>query len=247
LWAAAASIAPLLIVNADDWGIDEPTTDAIARCVAAGRVSSVTAMVWMADEERAAAIARERGIPTGLHLNLIEPYTGADVPPEARERQARIARWLGRSRWRRWLPALHRRRDIRRSVEDQLDRFRELYGADPTHIDGHQHFHLNPAVLPALPEGMAVRSSFTFLPDEKPWPNRAARALTNRAIARRHRTTDWFFSIRRLNQEKLALARHETVEVMCHPGWHDEYELLTSDDWGERTAGLRLGSYAELL
>src|ERR1044071_8087146 len=69
----------LLIVNADDWGRDARTTDMIAACVSQHTGSSVSAMVFMEDSERAAAIARANGIDAGLHLNLTTPFTSRDV------------------------------------------------------------------------------------------------------------------------------------------------------------------------
>ena len=44
----------LLIVNADDWGLDEGTNAAIVRCLQAGVVTSVSAMVFMRGSEAAA-------------------------------------------------------------------------------------------------------------------------------------------------------------------------------------------------
>jgi chitin disaccharide deacetylase len=231
----------LLIVNADDWGIEDRATDAIARCVEAGRVTSISAMVWMRDAERAARLARERGIPAGLHFNLIEPYVTKRC-----ERQERVAAWFGASRRRRWLPAVGLRRDIRYAVEDQLEGFREHYGTEPTHIDGHQHFHLNPTVLAALPKGQPVRASFTFEAREKSWLNRAARAVTNQVVQRRFGSTRWFFDIAGLQPGQLEVARSGAVEVMCHPGREEEERLLLSDEWAEAVGGLELGSFADL-
>lgn len=33
---------------------------------------------------------------------------------------------------------------VREELEAQLDRFRELLGRNPTHVDGHQHVHVLP-------------------------------------------------------------------------------------------------------
>ena len=82
-----------LIVNADDWGRDRGTTDATLACTAAGAVSSVSAMVFMPDSERAAWIARERRIDAGLHLNFTEPLAAA-CPAGLAARQLRLARCL---------------------------------------------------------------------------------------------------------------------------------------------------------
>ena len=89
----------MLIVNADDWGRSSAETDAALTCHRAGDVTSVTAMVCMADSERAAQLAKANGVHAGLHLNLTEAFSAKEVPGDLRERQARIARSLKR-RWR---------------------------------------------------------------------------------------------------------------------------------------------------
>jgi hypothetical protein len=51
-------VSGLLIVNADDWGGSEATTDAILATFEAGRITSTSGMVHMPDSDRAAEIAR---------------------------------------------------------------------------------------------------------------------------------------------------------------------------------------------
>ncbi len=123
--------AGILIMNADDWGRDRLTTDRILDCCLLGAVSSVSAMVFMEDSERAAAIARERGIEGGLHLNLTTPFSGSGVAAGLAEHQQRIARHLLRHR----LAQIVFHPGLMRSFEyvaaAQLDEFRRLYGAAP--------------------------------------------------------------------------------------------------------------------
>src|ERR1700712_1642420 len=64
----------LLIVNADDYGHDRSATDLTIECFEHRRLSSATAMVYMEDSERAAALANEHDLPTGLHINFTEPF-----------------------------------------------------------------------------------------------------------------------------------------------------------------------------
>ena len=56
----------MLIINADDWGRSQAETDAALRCYQGGRITSVSAMVFMADSERAAELAKEKRIGRGL-------------------------------------------------------------------------------------------------------------------------------------------------------------------------------------
>src|SRR5215467_1795586 len=67
--------AGLLFVNADDWGRTRDTTDKTYDCIRRRSVSSVSAMVFMEDSERAAKLAQEHKIETGLHLNLTAPFS----------------------------------------------------------------------------------------------------------------------------------------------------------------------------
>src|SRR5213594_3601887 len=88
--AACGGGAPsvgLLILNADDWGRDRGTTGRILDCALRGAVSSVSAMVFMEDSERAAAIARERGIDAGLHLNFTTSFSAEGCPAGIVDRQ----------------------------------------------------------------------------------------------------------------------------------------------------------------
>ena len=66
----------MLIINADVWGRSAVETDAALRCYEAGRITSVSAMVFMANSERAAELAKENQVNTGLHLNYSETFTG---------------------------------------------------------------------------------------------------------------------------------------------------------------------------
>ena len=48
---------PILIVNADDYGWNRPTTEATLEAFRAGRITSATALMFMDDSERAAELA----------------------------------------------------------------------------------------------------------------------------------------------------------------------------------------------
>jgi predicted glycoside hydrolase/deacetylase ChbG (UPF0249 family) len=248
------AVTPLLIVNADDFGIDAGTTDAILDCYSTRGISSTSAMVWMADSRRASKLANEVGIPVGLHLNLTQSLGDPSVPTAIRVRQAALAgyfRSLGR-----WAfnPALQRR--VERAIGDQLDQFHALYGRAPTHIDGHHHIQVSPNVLAArtLPQGTKVRRGFTYFHGDKSLPNRIVRRGLNAVLARRFKSPQYFFCIRTLHPElggtgmgwKLALAHRVPVEVMCHPGRDDERKIVTSDHWGASIASFPTGSYSEL-
>jgi hypothetical protein len=240
----------LTIVNADDWGYDAESTDRTLECLLAGRITSVSALVLMADSARAARLAHAHSfMPVGLHLNLTEPYDGTSVPLAVCERQRRVARYFAAHRSFRWVYNPLLRTAVRDVVKDQLAAFYAVYSRAPDHLDSHHHVHISPNVLldGDLPVGVPVRRSFTFLPGEKSLLNRSVRRTMSAFVERAHPTTDYFFDIAMLS----AVARIDdvaryTVELMTHPAWARDYQLLMSDEWASIIAKLRLGTYAEL-
>ncbi len=84
----------MLIVNADDWGRSIAETDAALKCFKKGRITSVSAMVFMADSERAAELAKANCVTAGLHLNFSEPFTARNSPEELSHCQNRLVRFL---------------------------------------------------------------------------------------------------------------------------------------------------------
>lgn len=226
-----------LILNADDWGRNRETTDRISECILRGTVSSASAMVFMEDSERAAAVARERRIDAGLHLNLTTAFSAAGYPASLGKRQQELAKYLGGRRLAQVVfhPGLVR--SFEYVVSAQLEEYCRLYGARPRRIDGHHHMHLCANVLLAnlLPAGTIVRRNFSFERGEKSLYNRLYRRIVDRRLARRHLLTDFFFSLPPLEpparlQKIFSLARQSAVEVETHPVIPEEYRFLTEGE-----------------
>ncbi len=227
----------LLIVNADDWGRDTETTDRMFECVAYGTVSSVSAMVYMEDSERAAAIAKERGIDAGLHLNFTTRFSTHNCPSRLAECQQEIAVYLTRRRINRMVFHPGLMRSFEYVVKAQLDEFCRLYGTPPERIDGHHHMHLCANVLLGrlLPPKTLVRRNFSFQHGEKSLVNRLYRRAVDHRLAQRHRLVDFLFSLTPLESEGRlerirSLAREFIVEVETHPINADEYRFLKGDE-----------------
>jgi predicted glycoside hydrolase/deacetylase ChbG (UPF0249 family) len=121
-----AAVDRYLIVNADDFGADEGTTRGIIEAHERGIVTSTSLMVDMPGAHAAvrAAGAHPR-LGLGLHVNFT---AGAHIPdPDDLRAQ-------------------------RRELERQFERFTDLTGRTPTHIDSHHHIHRNADVAPAFVE-----------------------------------------------------------------------------------------------
>ena len=222
-----------LIINADDWGRDSETTDRIFDCVRHGTVSSASAMVFMADSERAAELARASQVDVGLHLNLTSPFTGLHIPKSLLYHQQLVMRFLRGSRFAKVIfhPGLHQ--SFKYVVAAQLEEFQRLLSLEPARIDGHHHMHLCANVLLAdlLPHGTIARRNFSFQPGEKSIANRLFRKIIDNRLSKRHRITDYFFSLppfaptERL-ERIVGLAKRSVVEVETHPLNPQEYRFL---------------------
>jgi len=241
----------MLIINADDWGGWEKATDAALACQRAGRITSVTAMVFMKDSERAAELAIKHGLDVGLHLNLNQSYSGMVLDGEKRKNHERLVRFLSRNKYSQLLYNPFLRKCFRTDYTAQLEEFQRLYGKAPSHIDGHQHKHLcaNMLVDRVIGKGQKVRRNFSFWPGEKSLLNRTYRRLVDQWLARTYRLVDYFFSLEQcLKSKRLGrvaeLARIANVELMTHPEKTPEYNFLMGEDFLQFTQGLRLIPYA---
>ncbi len=243
----------MLIVNADDWGRSCRETDAALACCKLGSVTSVSAMVFMKDSERAARIARENGVDVGLHINLTEEFTSGEVPAPLGKAHRRIARFLRRSKYALLLYHPGLRDEFRYVYEAQAGEFRRLFSMDPSHVDGHQHMHhcANMVIDQIIPKGQRVRRNFSFWPGEKGVVNRTYRRLVDKWLGQRYQLTDHFFSLEsclttgRLSRV-MELAKSANVELMTHPVFGVEYEFLTGVSGRESMRGLQKGAHKQL-
>jgi chitin disaccharide deacetylase len=244
------SLSGALIINADDWGRDIQNTSRTLDCIEHGSVSSVSAMVFMEDSERAAAIARERGIDAGLHLNFTTSFSSDAVSTRLIELQQRLSHQLLSHRFSPvvfypWLTKC-----FEYVAAAQLEEFQRLYGKTPARVDGHHHMHLCANVLlgKLLPEGAIVRRNFSFEPGEKSLGNHLYRRQVDRILGRRYRLVDRFFSIAPLEpferlQRIFSYARQFVVEVETHPVNPDEYRFLLSGEVTHQSRDVPIASH----
>ena len=115
-----------LIVNADDFGQSPGINRGIIEAYKHGIVTSASLMTrWLAAGEAALYAKEYPKLSLGLHLDMGE--------------------WIWRNE--NWVPLytvvpLDDKSALEREVYRQLDRFRDLVGKDPTHINSHQEVHL---------------------------------------------------------------------------------------------------------
>ncbi len=240
----------MLIINADDWGLNEKTTDSILSCYKNGGITSTSAMMFISDSQRAAELALEHGLDVGLHLNFTHKFNGNFSSNKLTESQQRIASFLRRSKY---CPLLYNpllKKDFEYTYNAQYAEFVRLYDKEPTHIDGHHHMHLcsNMLFSKLIPKRMSVRRNFSFAPGEKSMLNRLYRSLVDKWLKRRYKCTDFFFSIAPIHKSdrlrrivELSLAHR--VELMVHPEIPDEHDYLLSAEYMKIIQSCKIGSF----
>src|SRR5262245_29293778 len=119
-------VAPrYLIVNADDFGQSPGVNRGVAMAHERGIVTSASLMVrWPAALEAAAYARCHPDLSLGLHLDL-------------GEWECKNTDWQPRYE----VVPVENASAVADEVAGQLAAFRRLLGADPTHIDSHQHVH----------------------------------------------------------------------------------------------------------
>lgn len=125
--------ARFLIVNADDFGLSSGVNRGVVHAHDHGIVTSASLMVRRPAAVEAAALGQARPrLSLGLHVDLGE--------------------WAYRDGA--WAPlyqvVMEDSRAIAEEVARQMEAFRRLVGADPTHLDTHQHVHREEPVRSVL-------------------------------------------------------------------------------------------------
>ncbi len=152
----------LLVITADDLGIDSRRDDGILAAFAAGGITQASLMVGGPTAIEATRRADDAGLRLGLHLDF------SDLPPLAP--QGRIPTLLnaqGRKLGKHGLRLALARRlvnlmEVVAEAEAQLDAFEVITGRPARHIDSHQHFHWQPQVAEALAPMLARRGVRTI-------------------------------------------------------------------------------------
>lgn len=222
--------AMFLIINADDFGYGHGVNRAVAELHDRGIVTSASLMINTPGTADAVRLAADRPrLSLGLHANFTnEAASFVDLDD----------------------PAI-----CRVELYRQLDRFVELTGKRPTHVDGHQHIQRRPA----------CRASFVELAEEHGLPLRDRPPV----IFKGGFYGQWEYGVShrsRVSFEALAsiLSTELTrgvYELAVHPGYYDaaaHYVYHREREWELETLadarlpgllaelGIRLISYHEL-
>jgi len=142
------TVWPVLIVNADDYGMHHDINRGVRYCVENGLVNSVSVAVngQAFDKEEAAALLqlkkRYPDLSIGVHLMLTEgrPLTASPTSWPGDIFPLHVFNLAGKL-----IQGRIRPDDVRFEWEEQVSKL-VSYGIRPDHLDGHQHVHLIPGL-----------------------------------------------------------------------------------------------------
>jgi chitin disaccharide deacetylase len=234
---------PLLIVNADDFGLTPGLCQAILRAGSCGIVTSTSALANGPALPHAAASLRDSGLGVGAHLALVGhqgPVLTAREVPSLVDRRGDLA-----PSWRPFLTRCALGRvdpdDVRREFTAQVEALRSN-GLTLTHLDAHQNLHLWPSIARVTVElacssgvgAMRVTRSAGRSPIALGVRHfsRNLEARARKANVRFPRATAGFDESGRLDLahlrgaiERFAALRVSSAELVCHPGHSSDDEL----------------------
>ncbi|AZI28420.1 ChbG/HpnK family deacetylase [Bordetella pertussis] len=224
-----------IAVCGDDFGMNEAIDGALIELAGAGRLSAVSCMplapAFAAD---APALAR-LDVDLGVHVDFTEAFAGA--APAAPGLAALLWRAYAGQLDPDWIDA---------RLASQFDAFERAFGRAPDYVDGHQHVHQLPGILPRLRAllkrryaGQRIWLRHTApglqfgLPLAEAAKARLIGALGARALARAAGQEGWQTNRRMLGvygftggpRRYAGLLHHWLMNardgdlLMCHPGW----------------------------
>jgi predicted glycoside hydrolase/deacetylase ChbG (UPF0249 family) len=188
------------IVNADDFGQSAGINRGIVEAHERGIVTSASLMVrWPAAAAAAEYARRHPRFSVGLHVDLGESIY-------------RDGEWI------RLYERVDRRdaRAVESEIRAQLALCRELLGRDPTHLDSHQHAHLEEPVRSIL-EDLAGELNV-------PLRRRSSRVRHDgRFYGQTNTGEPWPSGVSATHLLKILSGLPDGVtEVACHPGFADD-------------------------
>jgi hopanoid biosynthesis associated protein HpnK len=144
----------LLIVNADDFGLDTSTNHAIIRAHREGILTSASLMLNEPGFEEAVALARENPrLGVGFHLTLLCGHS--TLPPDKIPGLVNDAGEFDFNPARVGFRYFLKRRELipqlRAEILAQFEKFRGI-GLPLDHVDSHHHLHAHPVVFRILVE-----------------------------------------------------------------------------------------------
>ncbi len=218
-----------ILINADDFGLNNEVNRAIVDLLKSGRIQRTTLMVNMPSAKEACQMAIENGLieKVGLHVNLTEGNPLSNEITKTRFCQYGAFNRKEVESGTRLHIFSSEKRAVRNEVQAQFEKFKELTGHYPKHVDGHRHVH---NYLPFLFIIIRIAKKFQVesmriginLYDRKKasFAKKAYKFVLNTIIKRTFKHTD-FMGAYLEYVDYFDAPQDKTCEVMVHPTYYN--------------------------
>ena len=219
---------PKLLINADDFGLNPEVNEAIIRLLKDGRIQRTTLMVGMPYAEDAVKLLNDnnlnRGGRIGLHLNVGDgPALTEGIRNSEYCTDGEFNDSYEYYRFTRLYLSPRRRRLVKEELSAQFEKYKELLGHYPEHVDGHRHFH---NLLPYLFIVMDLAKKYgvksmripinLYDRTEAGFFKKAYKRVVVGLVKRNFRSTDYMGSFYEYS-DWYNDSDDKTVEIMVHP------------------------------
>lgn len=238
-----------LIINADDFGYCPNRNQGIIDCYLKGGITSATLMVNALYAKHAVDLAVKHGLPLGLHFNITEGKPISSIDMISSIIDSKNGLFLGKFGLREaFLKDCINQDHVLIELNAQIDKFNELTGCNPIHVDGHHHIHVHPQVVKVFSNILAKRGiKATRLPKENieffnDFTEEQLKfyrsVISDSDLASQVfdllgiRYTNGFLGMsimgKRMNEIRIKQSLEilfqscESVEIMCHPGYRSQ-------------------------
>lgn len=228
-----------VIINADDFGHDAATSDAIMQAFRSGYITQATVMANMPDCERAVNEARAAGFGAriGLHINLTDGIPLTEPIRSSRAFCDDSGKFDGSAvlRKRHFLPyPISDASALAIEIEAQVKRYISL-GLTLLHADSHHHAHTR---LPIARVAMPILAKYGFRSVRRPYSHN----LTMSIGGQLRRIRNYLF-LNEVRKSRLRIAAgfsgafysscdimaETSFEVMVHPHFYEGLLVDVSD------------------
>lgn len=233
-----------LIINADDFGLDDETVDWTIKGFEAGKITSATIMAGMPATVRAVEYAKSHPqFSFGVHLCLVDEKPMSDpakIPSMVDPKAGKL--WATRQFIVRNFLGLVKVVDIKTEMKAQIESLQAL-GLKISHVDGHGHNHRLPQSIKALKElqsegviGNKVRRCQNLYFGKPGLLGKLINGPMQKHLDRSFKMTDYFLMTAGHTQDEkwfsksVANLPDGVTEIGIHPGKTEEWRHIDCED-----------------
>lgn len=251
-----------LIINADDFGLDEETVEWTIKGFETGKLTSATIMAGMRGTARAVEFAKAYPqFSFGVHLYLVDEKPmckPGDIPSMIDPKTGKL--WVTRQFIVRNFLGLIKVEDIKREMRAQVESLLAM-GLKISHVDGHGHNHRLPQSIKALKalqaEGLLGFDRVRRCQDLFFGKSGLLARLINKPMQKKFdgafKMTDHFLMTAghtdnpKWFTESLATLPDGITEIGIHPGITEDWRRIDTEDcFAADLSGVELTNFNEI-